>query len=157
VGRIEARKGIPYLLQAYRLVKVRHPAARLVIVGHGGLKAAYEKLAIEMGLRDVYFEGYVTPEVLPAYYQAAQVFASPSTVNESFGITLLEAMAAGTPAVATSMNGSNTLGVAAALIRMLEDRAMAVRMAEAAQDRARQFDWSAVADKLLDYYTALDA
>jgi phosphatidylinositol alpha-mannosyltransferase len=173
VGRIEARKGIPYLLQAFRMVKAKHPAARLVIVGEGGLRSAYTKLAAEMGLKDVYFQGYVIPAVLPSYYKSASVFASPSTVNESFGITLLEAMTAGTPAIATSINGSNTLGedgvtglivppkdspaMATAILRLLEDRPLARQMAANAQERARQFDWEAVAERLLAYYAELGA
>jgi phosphatidylinositol alpha-mannosyltransferase len=173
VGRIESRKGIPYLLAAFARVKARLAAARLVIVGEGGLRAAYASQAAEMGLRDVYFQGYVTPEVLPSYYKAASVFCSPSTVNESFGITLLEAMSAGTPAVATSINGTTTLGthgetglivpprdvnaLSHALLTMLEDRPRAREMAAAAQERARLFDWEAVAGRLLDYYGSLGA
>lgn len=173
VGRIEARKGIPYLLQAFRSVKQRHPDARLVIVGEGGLREAYVQQALELGLQDVLFEGYIAPEWLPAYYQRADVFCSPSTVNESFGITLLEAMAACTATVATTINGSNTLGedgvtgllvpprdadsLAAAIDRLLDDRLLASRPAEAAQERARTFDWGNVALQLLDYYEELGA
>jgi phosphatidylinositol alpha-mannosyltransferase len=173
VGRIESRKGIPYLLQAYKTVKQRLPAARLVIVGEGSLRAEYTKLAHEMALEDVSFEGYVSPELLPSYYQRADVFCSPSTVNESFGITLLEAMAARAPAVATSINGSNTLGehevtglivpprdppaMAAAMERLLQDRRLAADLAAAAQERARTFDWGEVARQLLAYYETLGA
>ena len=173
VGRIEARKGIPYLLHAFKTVKERVPVARLVIVGEGGLRADYTRLARRLELRDVFFEGYVPPEDLPRYYQRGDVFCSPSTVNESFGITLLEAMAAGTPAIATSVNGLNTLGehgvtglivppkdaeaLAAAMERLLEDRPLAGRLAEAAQERAGGFDWANVARSLLDYYEELGA
>jgi phosphatidylinositol alpha-mannosyltransferase len=102
VGRIESRKGIPFLLRAFKLVKEKEPRARLVIVGEGGLRHDYERLADEMHLKDVYFEGFVSPEALPSYYQRADVFCSSSTVNEAFGITLLEAMAARAPTVATT-------------------------------------------------------
>jgi glycosyltransferase involved in cell wall biosynthesis len=82
-------------------------------------------------------------------------------------------MAAGTPAVATSINGSNTLGangetglivppkdanaLSDAILELLEDRPRARQMAESAQERARTFDWEAVAGRLVDYYTALGA
>ena len=173
VGRIEARKGIPYLLQAYRLVKERVKDARLVIVGEGGLRHEYEQQAKKLGLQDVLFEGYVSPEALPGYYQRADVFCSPSTVNESFGITLLEAMAARAPTVATSINGSNTLGedgvtglivppkepelMAHAALRLLENRGLASQLASAAQERAHQFDWQEIARSLLSYYEELGA
>jgi phosphatidylinositol alpha-mannosyltransferase len=172
VGRIESRKGIPFLLRAYKLVKEKVPLARLVIVGEGGLRADYEHQADEIGLRDVYFEGFVSPESLPGYYQRADVFCSSSTVNEAFGITLLEAMAAGAPTVATTTNGS-TLGehevdglivppkdppaMAQAILRLLEDRPLAERLAAHAHERAKEFDWECVALKLLDYYKELGA
>jgi phosphatidylinositol alpha-mannosyltransferase len=173
VGRLEARKGVPYLLQAYEDVKKRVPDARLVIVGEGGLKAEYEKLAHDMRLQDVIFEGYVEPDCLASYYHRGDVFCSPSTVNESFGITLLEAMAAHVPAVATSINGSNTLGedgvtglivepknpmaFSEAVLRLLDDRKLAAELADAAQNRAKSFDWEAVARSLLAYYEELGA
>ena len=168
VGRIEARKGIPYLLQAFKMVKQRVPDARLVIVGEGSLRQKYMQMTAEMGLQDVSFEGYVSPEALPSFYQRADVFCSPSTVNEAFGITLLEAMSARAPAIATTINGSNTLGehgvtgllvppkdanaLAEATVRLLQDRTYASQLAEAAQERARIFDWERVALNLLDYY-----
>jgi phosphatidylinositol alpha-mannosyltransferase len=172
VGRIEARKGIPYLLKAYGIVKRRVPESRLVIVGEGRLKGEYQRLAATMGLRDVLFEGFASPDDLPRYYQRADVFCSSSTVNEAFGITLLEAMSAGTPTVATTTN-SATLGehevhglmvppkdeaaMADATIRMLKDRQMARRLAAAARERAREYDWTRVAQQLLDYYQELGA
>jgi phosphatidylinositol alpha-mannosyltransferase len=173
VGRIEARKGIPYLLQAYRSVKQREKDARLVIVGEGGLKHEYQQMTGRMGLEDVHFEGYVPPDALPGYYQRADVFCSPSTVNESFGITLLEAMAARAPAVATSINGSNTLGedgvtglivppkepqlMAHAVLRLLDSESLRTSLAAAAQARARNFDWEEIAKALLEYYCELGA
>lgn len=172
-GRIESRKGIPHLLKAFQLLKRNVKSARLVIVGEGGLRAMYMKQAKEMELEDVTWEGFVPPDYLPSFYQRADVFVSPSTVNESFGITLLEAMSAGAPAVATSVNGTTTLGedgvtglivppkdepaMAAAIQRLLEDRPLATRLAAAAQERARRFDWANVANDLLDYYAELGA
>ena len=173
VGRIEARKGLPYLFQSYQLVKRQVPEARLVLVGDGSLRQEYEELTQKMGLTDVHFEGYVAREHLPAYYQRADVFCSPSTVNEAFGITLLEAMSAHTPVVATSINGTNTLGedgvnglivppkdaeaMAVAVLRILENRTFACSLADSAQARARQFDWQAIARWLVGYYEELGA
>jgi phosphatidylinositol alpha-mannosyltransferase len=173
VGRIEARKGIPYLLDAFKTVKRGIPDARLVIVGEGGLRSKYMETVAEVGLKDVLFEGYVAPERLPSYYQRADAFVSPSTVNESFGITLLEAMSARAPTIATTINGSNTLGqhgitgllvppkdagaLATSITRLLDDRPFAKQLAEAAQERARLFDWEQIAQRLLGYYEELGA
>ena len=82
-GRIESRKGIPHLLKAFQLLKRNVKAARLVIVGEGGLRAMYMKQAEEMGLEDVTWEDFVAPDYLPSFYQRADVFVSPSTVNPS--------------------------------------------------------------------------
>ncbi|MPZ48580.1 MAG: glycosyltransferase [Dehalococcoidia bacterium] len=173
VGRIEARKGIPYLLEAFKTVQHRVRDARLVVVGEGGLREKYIAMAAEMGLKDVTFPGYVPPDHLPSYYQRADCFVSPSTVNEAFGITLLEAMSARAPTVATTINGSNTLGedgvtgllvppkdadaLAASITRILEDRTLACQLADAAQERARLFDWENVAQRLLAYYQEVGA
>jgi phosphatidylinositol alpha-mannosyltransferase len=172
VGRIEARKGLPFLLDAYRHVKEAVPSARLVIVGEGGLKPKFQAMAAKMALADVLFEGHVAPALLPAYYQRADVFCSPSTVNEAFGITLLEAMASGTPTIGTLINAStigengntgllvppkDAIALADAICRVLEERGLAENLGAAAQERARLFDWEIVADRLLDYYDEVGA
>lgn len=173
VGRIEARKGIPYLLEAFQLLKRRQPRAHLVVVGEGGLLGEYKRLAAKLGLQDVIFTGAIPRQELPGYYQRADIFCSPSIANESFGIALLEAMAAGTPCVATTVNGYNTLGrdgdtglivpprdapaLAEAIERLLVDRDYAGRLAAAAQERARLFDWPVVAQSLIDYYEEVGA
>jgi glycosyltransferase involved in cell wall biosynthesis len=127
-----------------------------------------QKWARDHRLQDVLFVGYQPRELLPAYYQRADVFCAPSIENESFGITLLEGMAAGRPVVASEGNGSSTLGkdgetglvvpagdvasLTGALERLLEDDLLAERLSAAAQVRAREFDWSFVAAKIIDYY-----
>ena len=168
VGRLEARKGVQILLKSFQTLKQRIPTLRLVIVGEGSLGRSLRRWAREHGLRDVWFEGYKSRELLPGYYHNADIFCSPSTENESFGITLLEAMAAGRPVVATEGNGSQTMGhdgetglvvrpgdpqaLAIALERLLEDRGLAERLGVAAQMRAREFDWAIVAQNITDYY-----
>lgn len=172
VGRIESRKGLPHLFNAYKMVKQQEPSLRLVVVGEGGLKEQYQKLTQSLGLEDVLFEGFVSPEALPGYYHRADMFCSSSTVNEAFGITLLEAMAAGTPLIATTINTS-TVGehgktgllvepkdeeaLARAIMQLLTDKALAARLGAAAQERAATFDWRNVAEQLLAYYREMGA
>jgi phosphatidyl-myo-inositol alpha-mannosyltransferase len=173
VGRIESRKGIQFLIQAYARLKRKMPEVRLVLIGEGGLKERFQRLAAELSLADVLFEGYVAPELLPGYYQRADVVCAPSTVNESFGITLVEAMAAGTPLVAADMGGFRMLAendvnallvppkdvgaLEEALQRLLEDDQLRERLSTAARERARVFGWDRVAADLLDYYRELGA
>ena len=168
VGRLEARKGVQVLLRSFKMLKSRIPALRLVIVGDGTIAAPLRRWAHENELEDVLFEGYQPREVLPSYYHRADVFCAPSIENESFGITLLEAMAAGRPVVASNGNGSQTLGtdgetglvveggnavaLAQAIERLLEDVSLAERLGVAAQQRASEFDWSIVASNILEYY-----
>jgi phosphatidylinositol alpha-mannosyltransferase len=168
VGRLEPRKGVQVLLRAFAMLKLRIPDLRLVVVGDGSVSKPLQRWARDHQLKDVLFEGYQPRELLPAYYQRADVFCVPSIENESFGITLLEGMAARRPVIATRGNGSETLGedgetglvveagdvleLAGAIERLLEDHGLAERLSDAAQIRARDFDWSIVAANILDYY-----
>jgi phosphatidylinositol alpha-mannosyltransferase len=171
VGRLEARKGIGHLLHAFQKLQSNVRNARLVLIGEGGLRAQYEKLALSLGLEDVQFQGYVSDEELPAYYQRADIVCAPSTTNESFGITLVEAMASGTAVVASRMGGyaqvatdqldailvepGDVEGMADAFQRLLEDTALRERLIENGRLRARDFDWPNVASQLLAYYQEL--
>jgi len=106
VGRFEPRKGLLYLLRAVYLLRNRIPELRLVVVGDGPLRAFYQREVGRLGIRDrVVFVGRVSREQLPRYYVSADVFVSPATGAESFGIVLLEAQACGTPVVASRIPG----------------------------------------------------
>lgn len=173
VGRLDKRKGVKYLLQAFRFIKAAVPDARLLVVGR------YDKAEAEpfvwyvqrYGLRDVHFVGYVTSDELPRYYRTARVVCVPSTGFESFGIVLLEAMASGTPVVASDIPGYRTAltdGVegrlvppgnadelASATIALLNDRQQQAIMGHAGQRTARRYRWETVAQRILEYYEKL--
>ena len=102
VGRLEKRKGVKYLIRAFDIVKRECPSSRLIIVGSGDrLRKKYEKEIKEKNIEDVVFTGYVSDEDLIRYYRLADIFCAPATGKESFGIVLLEAMAAGKPVIAS--------------------------------------------------------
>ena len=173
VGRLEKRKGFKYLLQAFAQVKKAVPEARLIVVG------AYDKedkepfvlYARQHRLRDVRFIGQVSEDDLPRYYRTCHVFCAPSTGFESFGIILLEAMAAGKPIVASDIDGyrgvladgeegllvqpEDERRLADALIRLLQDPAMRERMGRQGQATATDYAWQKVAQQILDYYQEL--
>jgi phosphatidylinositol alpha-mannosyltransferase len=171
VGRLEPRKGVEYLIRAFSRIKAELPRARLVIVGEGGLRPRCEKLVRKLKLEDVHFEGYVPGPLLPGFFQRADLVCVPSTGNESFGIVVLEAMAAGTPVVASRIDGFRTLvedrrtGVfatprdpesfAEAALDVLGSGEFRQELIENAQEKAQRFDWENVAGQLLDYYEAL--
>ena len=109
VGRMEKRKGLKYLLMAYGRLKWQFPNLRLLVVGPGTPDKDSFRVLGEHSLRDVEFVGGVSQEDLARYYKTADIFCSPATGKESFGIVLLEAMASGTPIVASRLDGFATV------------------------------------------------
>jgi glycosyltransferase involved in cell wall biosynthesis len=99
-------KGVNYLIKAFQLIS-SNDAYRLIIVGGGNLKSTYESLVVNFGLeRKVLFTGTVSDDVLPLFYNLADVFVFPSIdSSEAFGIVALEAMASGLPVVASDLPG----------------------------------------------------
>jgi phosphatidyl-myo-inositol alpha-mannosyltransferase len=94
VGRLEPRKGFPVAVRAFRRLAPKYPDLRLVVVGDGADRTAINEL--EPAVRErVHMMGKVSYEALPTFHQAADIFISPATGQESFGIVLVEAMAAG--------------------------------------------------------------
>ena len=168
VGRLEERKGVSYLLKAYGELKRRLPRVNLVLIGDGRGRQKYEKLAARMGLEDVAFRGFVPAEKLPDYYRNADVVCQPSTCNESFGITVLEAMASGTPVVSSNIAGFHDLvedgvtglsvapkdsaALADALEAVLTDSSLSRSLAASGRAHAEQFDWPVVAQRLVNFY-----
>jgi len=170
VGRLEKRKGVSYLLKAYKQVKQAVPDSRLIIVGPGTrLRNKYEKHVMESGLRDVVFAGYVGYKELPRYYKTADIFCAPAIGQESFGIILLEAMAMGKPIVASNIAGYAgvvTPGVdgllvppkdekmlAQALISLMTDESRRQQMGANGRLKAMEHGWERIARRILDYYT----
>ena len=170
VGRLDKRKGFEYLLRAYSRVLVTVPDARLIVVGayDDEDKAPFLRYARSHHLNSVKFVGRVSSADLPRYYRICDVFCAPSTGYESFGIVLLEAMAAGKPIVATNIAGyrsvleesregllvepEDELALAEAIVTLLQDAALRQEMGARGQDKARRYDWSIVAGQVLDLY-----
>src|SRR5262249_57907110 len=105
IGRLEKRKGLRDLLQAYKYLHERVPRTRLIVPGDGPLRGMVESFVSSRRLQNVVLAGYVPDEVLPRFHASAHIFCAPATGRESFGIVLLEAMAAGLPVVATEIPG----------------------------------------------------
>jgi len=106
VGRLEPRKGLTSLLESMPLIqKYTNMKYRLLVVGNGMLTNYYKKRIPRDATDKVVFTGGVSFEDLPRYYKTAHVFCSPATYGESFGIVLIEAMAAGLPVVAGNNEG----------------------------------------------------
>jgi phosphatidylinositol alpha-mannosyltransferase len=103
---MERRKGLDYLIKAFEIIRKKNTNVRLIVVGPGKvLRRSYERTVRKRGIEDVVFVGRVTYDELPMYYQTADIYCSPATGRESFGIVLLEAMALGKPIVASCIEG----------------------------------------------------
>jgi phosphatidylinositol alpha-mannosyltransferase len=169
VGRFEKRKGFDYLLKAYRQIKSSLPDSRLIAVGPGiRLRSKYEKHIRRHEIGDVVFPGYVAYSELPRYYATADMVCFPATGRESFGIVLLEAMAAGRPVVASAIEGYRTVlsdgqegistpprdvdALARAIFKLAADTRLRQQMGACGVSRAGQYDWSVVAEKILAFY-----
>ncbi len=173
VGRMEKRKGFRHLIRAYPYIKSAVPNARLLVVGafSDEEKAPFVRYARTHHLRSIHWIGYVSREDLPRYYRTATVFCAPSTGFESFGIVLLEAMAAGLPMVASDIAGyrlvlsdrvegclvepENARAIADATIELLRDPAQRAAMAARGRATAAQYDWRIIAERVLEYYGEL--
>ena len=166
VGRLEKRKGLSYLLRAWGPVHEQVPEARLIVVGGGGGLKHYRSF---VGSRDdIVFAGEVSDEELLDYYHTADVFCAPSTGGESFGMVLLEAMAAGKPIVTTSIPGYSEVvshdvegllvppkdadNLARALVLLLSDPQLRARLGAQGVRSAERYAWPVVAEQVLDYY-----
>jgi phosphatidylinositol alpha-mannosyltransferase len=169
VSRLEKRKGLNHLLGAFSQVKREIPNSRLIIVGPGTrLRRRYEREVRRSGLKDVIFTGLVSYEELPRYYKTADIFCAPATGRESFGLILLEAMAAGKPIVASNIEGyasvlahnvdgllvppADTEMLARALLSLSTDEALRREMGARGRAKALDYSWERVARNVLNYY-----
>ena len=167
VNRLDAQKGFPVALAAFSKVLAEVPEAVLIVVGEG---KDHEALALLTGSARarVDMRGTEPNERVPFYLAACEAFVSPAVGQESFGIALVEAMAAGVPVVATDIPGYREVvshgiegllvpprdpeALAAGLVRVLTEPGLASRLGEAGRERARSFDWAIVVDRLEELY-----
>jgi len=167
VSRLEKRKGITYLLKAFKRVREEIPQSRIIIVGPGN-KDRYQELVNTMNLKDVVFTGGVSHADLPRYYSTADIFCIPATGQESFGIVLLEAMAAGKPIVASNIPGfagvlthgaegllvtpRDDEALADALLSLLKDQDLRQQMGSNGRGKAERHSWESIAQRTVDFY-----
>jgi len=105
VGSNMYRKGVPDLIKAAPGVIKQHPQARFIIIGEDKSTDRLKRLCYDLNVdRNFEFAGWQSQESLLSYYQRASVFVMPS-LTEAFGVTFLEAMAAGVPVIGTNVGG----------------------------------------------------
>jgi phosphatidylinositol alpha-mannosyltransferase len=165
LGRLDPRNGLETVLEAMPAVLERHPGATLTVAGDGPLRPIYERLARPVADR-VRFIGRVNGN-RPEVYGSADLYLCPTT-KASFGITLLEAMACGTPLVVSDITGFRELvnggaeaalvpkndakAWAAATLELLADPARRRAMGAAGLAKAHTYAWPRVAEQVMAVY-----
>jgi phosphatidylinositol alpha-mannosyltransferase len=168
VGRFESRKGLLDLLKAYRILRKTGCECRLLVIGGGPQEREARRYIMTRRMGGVEFLGRVSDDVRDALFKTADVYCSPATGRESFGIVLLEAMAAGTAIVCSDIHGYKGVvrrgreallvpphepkELAGALAKVLADDELRARMGESGIARAAEFSWERVTGKVEDYY-----
>ena len=170
VGRIQARKNLSRLVEAYARLRKQGLDAKLVLVGKKDWQAGQllEKIK-ELGLEDcVIFPGFVPFDDLPIFYNAAEVFVFPSFF-EGFGLPVVESMASGVPTI-TSFGSSleevagdgallidprDTASIADALGKVLGDPGLQRDLIARGLKRSKNFTAGNLAEKALAVYRSL--
>lgn len=170
-GRMEPYKGVDRLVEAFDLARRRLPAPlHLLLVGEEDPRHPQAHAAVaRLGLDDaVTFAGYAPDDELAALYRQASLFVFPS-LCEGFGLPPLEAMSHGTPVIASNrtalpeavgdagllVDPDDTAALADAIVRVLTDRALADRLADAGRRRAAEHTPERQAAMTLDVYRKL--
>ncbi|MCK4303394.1 MAG: glycosyltransferase family 4 protein [Candidatus Eisenbacteria sp.] len=168
VGAFVRRKGLPHMLDAFRQIRERRNDVELLVVGDGPDRARVRRNLPATIRNAVQFVGFVPRRQLAEYYATAHVFCAPSLGSESFGMVLLEAMAAGLPVVAFDIDGYRDVvkhGHDGLLVEQEDSRALAagiehfldhpeerVRYGLRGQQKAKRFSWREVALQLEELY-----
>jgi D-inositol-3-phosphate glycosyltransferase len=178
-GRIEPLKGVDTLLKAIALIQRRRPEAVrdvcVAIIGGDPWNdnpddemARLQQLREQLGVSEtVTFLGAKDQDILPDYYAAAEMVVMPSHY-ESFGMVALEAMAMGTPVIASEVGGLAFLiqdgrngflvpsrdpeALAERIFTLLNDASCRAQLGQQAREHAKAYDWSHIADKVVSLY-----
>jgi len=110
LGRIIERKGLDYLIKAFKLLEEKFDDVYLLIVGDGPFKQHCKKLTLELDVKNIMFTGQVLDDEIPIYYNLCDVFVLPAILikdhPEAIGLVVCEAMSAGKPIVVTNSVGA---------------------------------------------------
>jgi phosphatidylinositol alpha-mannosyltransferase len=172
VNRLDPRKGFATMVDAFRRLAATYQDLLLVVAGDGPERDAIHRLPPPLRER-VIMLGNVPHDRLPSFHAACDVFCAPATGRESFGIVLVEALAAGLPVVASDIPGYREVvrdgvdgiltpprdaqAVAAAVARILEDAELSKRLSEAGRETAIRYSWDTVAGEIEAVYREVES
>ena len=168
LGRLEKRKGVAVLVEAAHCLAQQGLRPDILIAGEGPLRASLEERTQSLGLHNVRFLGHVSEADKRRWLATAGILCAPSLYGESFGIVLLEAMAAGLSVVAANNAGyGSTLkqtgggllaragdaqALAQSLSRLVKDADLRARLAQEGRQAAAFFDAHALAPRFVEIY-----
>jgi phosphatidylinositol alpha-mannosyltransferase len=174
VGRFtEPRKGFALLLEAVTRLSVTRPGLRLLVAGPGDPDEVLADVPPDVAAH-ITFLGLVSEETKARMLSSVDVYVAPNTGGESFGMILTEAMAAGTPVVASDLDAfrrvldsgragslfpvGDALALAGALADLLDDPGRRALLAARAGEVVAAYDWPVVARRVLEvYHLAVEA
>ena len=167
---LEELYNVPCTLRAFRSIQERYPEASLEIAHDGPLRAGLERLARELGLRNVRFTGKLTMDEVAASYDRADIYLTSPNID-NMPLSLLECYVSGLPVVATkaagipyiARDGETALlvplndheALARAAFRLLEEDGLAERLARAARKECERYTWTAVRSQWTAIYREL--
>ena len=165
--RLDPQKGFGVMLDAFRSIVEHGDDVQLVVAGDGPDRGLVKRLPAAVRDR-VRMLGAVAHDRVPGLMRGAALVVAPATGQESFGLVLVEAMAAGVPVVATDIPGyrevathgrdavlvppADPAALAAAVLQVLGDADLARSLIEGGRARAAGFDWSDVAGRIETIY-----
>jgi phosphatidyl-myo-inositol alpha-mannosyltransferase len=168
VGRLERRKGLETLLRAFTRLKADRPDLRLHVVGEGPELQRCRALLSAPLRAEVEFHGRVPAEDVARWFASCDLYVSPALGGESFGIVLLEAMAAGRAVVASDLPGYRSVAtdgvhgclvppgdvaaLADAIGALLDHPARRAAMGREGRAHADAYDWGRIAERLRTLY-----
>jgi len=166
----EPRKGLEILVNAYPQIRENFPQVRLLIAGPGEPEDVLKKLS-KHDRSSVTVLGMVAPEDKASVLASGTIYVAPNTGGESFGIVLLEAMASGTPVVASDLEAfervldygragvtfqnENSVDLARVACELLADDSKRAQLVQQGIDRANEFDWNVVAKEIVNVYESV--
>jgi phosphatidylinositol alpha-mannosyltransferase len=168
----EPRKGLPVLLEAMRTVVRRHPGAQLLVAGRGDAEDLRGQIGPELRA-SVAVLGELSEADKAAFLRSVDVYCAPNLLGESFGVVLIEALAAGAPIVASDLDAfarvledgdagvlvrrGDAAALAGALGELLADDDRRAALSARGQAAAAAYDWSVIARRILAVYETVVA
>ncbi|MGZ8582878.1 MAG: glycosyltransferase family 4 protein [Actinomycetota bacterium] len=168
--RLDRQKGFPVLVDAFRILAEDRPDLLLTVGGDGADRGAVDGLPASARSR-VAMLGRLDHADVPSVLAGADVAVAAATGQESFGYSVVEAMASGVPVVATDIEGyrqvatddvdallvppGDAVALASAIGRIIDDGELARRLTDAGRTKAATFDWQVVVERIEDVYRSV--